>query len=208
MNALELLIRKTLLLETLAALLVGFAAANGTHIADLAREHHLQSRLIEFGIMRQYSDRGRWVELHFLQHFIGPLNDQFIGMRETLRSSEGRAGVYYHDAIIKRLGISGQRDSDMSGPYDDQSWGRWKALNEDIKRECACAALDGIGMCSGLSIPDGSLSISNNAGIQLRVAQRAFRSFPWKDQEFRANVLSTSYYRCQGDAFFLVQLVF
>jgi len=26
--------------------------------------------------------------------------------------------------------------------------------------------------------------------------------------DIRANVLSTSYYRCQGDAFFLVQLVF
>src|SRR5579875_2868025 len=57
MDTAQLLVGQPLLLEALIALLASLAAADGSDVADLARENHLKGWLIELGVVGQNGDR-------------------------------------------------------------------------------------------------------------------------------------------------------
>src|SRR5258707_4441295 len=208
MNAANLLGAQILAQQALIAFEASFAAADSADVGDFVVEYYLERGLVEFRIMRQDRDGGGGIEVGLLQIGVRPLDDDFVGVREALTSSEGRARVNDDHAIVEGFGEGGQWNGDMAGANDNQAWRRREAFDEDLVGLRACCALQTVGVGLRRAAPDGTFGVSNDQLLQPVIVQAAARASVGQNKQPGPNVVPALHNCRAGHALFLEQPLF
>ncbi len=137
MNARDVGIRRTLRLQPLGALGMGFSRAECADIEAVARKGVQERRIVDLGIMRDSDERRVMIDIERRQRDIRPFLDQrHIG--KALGACEGRARIDHRHVVIERAGERRQGLADVNRADDHEACGR----RVDIEEQLLAAALD------------------------------------------------------------------